>query len=307
VSEYRDSRDVFAEELLGDMPPVPSAAALLRVRERAAEAGGRRGRWLGSRGWQAGIALAGAACAMALGWGALAPHGGAQAFARDKAIAALVPKGCVLHTKSVATGRDVFEDGTIVATPTVTETWTDVERRVERSESHDAQTGEPTDFGIRKGNWQKLLGRDAGLDEKTYKVIPLQHRLVEYEVPQEVRSFTWMTDQFMDALRTGIAKVVKRYEEDGVDYWVVEARDFPGDDAKTVARATMRVSDYGLKEFSIYWEDESGSGHSTASHRIEYSVWETVPRDKLPADFFDYDLPNKRAPKGTIIDPPRKS
>lgn len=307
MSEYRDSRDVFAERLLGDMPPVPSEAALERVRSEANARDGRRRLRLPSRRWQVGIALAATAGTLALAWGVLAPHGGHEAFARDKAIAALVPKGSVLHTKSVATGRDVFEDGTIVATPTVSETWTDVERKVERSESHDAQTGELVEFGIRRGNWQKLLGRDAGLDEKTYKVVPLQHRLVEYEVPKEVRSFTWMTDQFMDALRTGIAKVVERYDEGGVSYWVVEARDFPGDESHTVARATMRVSDYGLKEFSINWEDDSGSGHSTSAHKIEYSVWETIPRDELPADFFDYNLPNRLAPEGTVIDPPRKS
>jgi hypothetical protein len=299
--------DVLLESHRSAAPAEADGAALGRVHDSARLiAGSRRP----SRQWGRVVKtiapLAAAAAVIGVAFAVMSPRVDDSAFARQQAVAALLPHAEVLHTKAylewgsnvVGTQRSYSED------------WIDADRSLSRHEERVTGSDSVPGLSIRRGKIERGLGRDGGLDAKTGKVIPGSYRIVQYEAPVELTS---PGGGYVEVLRRGLednkARVTDKVSFDGEEYWVVEMRMTSADKAVGEStehvRATMRTSDYRLKTLTIRREGTHPvDGKWDETVNLEIVAWETVPRDSLPADFFDFECVDRAAPEGTIVEVP---
>lgn len=304
--------DVLFDNHREAAPPAPEADALGRVHDEARRIVQSRAlvRSRGSKAWRlAATVTATVAVVGVAAWG-LSPRVDDSAFARQQAVAALMPQDGVLHTKSTFTLDSSY--GSKDRMPTrvsVSEEWIDMNRSVSRGEVRSPETGALEELTVAANGVVRSLGRDGGYDEKTREFVPGSWRLAQYDNPGDITPTGGLLDWLREGIETGDAQVVDRITLRGEEFWVVE-RVVEDDDPKTgssrqVYRGTMAVDDYVLRELSIERESDhpvDGKGWETIT--VLFSVWETVERGSLSADFFDPNQVDKAAPSKTIVDAP---
>ncbi|HET6352550.1 MAG TPA: hypothetical protein VFG89_10550 [Coriobacteriia bacterium] len=300
-------------EFVSAAPGAPDEEMLSSVsaQARARVGGGVRRTREGVRpAWRVAGGLLATAAVVAVVAFAMTPRVDDSAFARKDALAALMPKTGVLHTQSMLKwGQTGVDEQTVYA-----ESWIDVEANQERSTERDGQSGD-TGMSIRQGRLVRGLGRDGGLDQKTGKVIPGKWRVVQYEMPADALPGGGYTQVLVDGLETGRAKVTDRVTIDGEPYWVVgmtlgtpdDSLDDVITDYSEEVSATLREGDYYMRDLTIRRKGvHKHDGPFSEKVYLEYTKWETVTRESLPADFFDLSQVDAAAPKDAIIEVPLK-
>jgi hypothetical protein len=101
MSDFKEPRDAFVDDVRAGMPPLAEPDALDRVRTRAlASPGAARSHRVSSRAWRIAGTVAAAAAVLVVAALVLAPRLETAAFAREQAADALLLKsdGSVLHS-----------------------------------------------------------------------------------------------------------------------------------------------------------------------------------------------------------------
>lgn len=242
-------------------------------------------------------------------------------FASQRAVAALSAPGGVLHMKAEVRSRSEVEG--IEPLPWLVETleeWADVERGLSRSEAFLSPDGARAGLSIQNGETVRSLGSVVAGDDKvreTQRYEPSSYSIRQYDLPHEsVTRGIRTVERLREGLASGDAKVVDRVTEDGREHWVIEVvtrgmtnTTATANAALTTMRATMSADDYALRRIELTWTLENPkTGRIDFKRRstCEYTTWETVSPDDLPADFFDLGQVDKAAPQGTVVLPPRE-
>jgi hypothetical protein len=223
----------------------------------------------------------------------MTPHVDDSAFARQQAVAALLPKDRPLHTKARVTVAATGTNG-----DSIMEDWTDAGRKAARTEWRSAEDGTLSELDVRVGDTVRALAHDRDTGKWT---------TWQYDAPVEFTSPGGdSVDQLREGLETGEATVVDRITVGGEEYWVVERTNVHKRDKDTgslteTTRATMAVDDYALRELVL---DRRGvhpvDGPFREKVTLRFSVWETVPRESLPEGFLTLQAVDEAAPAGTV-------
>jgi len=308
VADKAQEIEAFAAEHRAAGPETVSDDALGRVRDEA-----RRKARSGSAHAvrvRRGYRIAGVAAAAALVVGVVAysmtPHVDDSAFARQQAIASLLPKGEVLHSRAtyIETGRtDQF--GANPVREQVWEDWTDVERKASRIEVVETPDGKLSELTVRNDKVARTWAQSFGLDLKRKVYVRYKGEVViEGPALGEVTSPAGaLVEELRTALGSGEAKVVDRIKQDGADHWIVEwtiPSELGGE--PTVIRATLRTTDYALRRLEINDRGKNGNGNWEGKSVWVWDTWEAVSRSSLPSDTFSLDAPLKIAKPGTKIE-----
>jgi len=310
VADKAQEVEAFAAEHRAAGPETVSSDALGRVRDEArrkARSGGSAHAARLRRGYR----IAGVAAAAALVVGVVAysmtPHVDDSAFARQQAIASLLPKGEVLHSRATLTGTgrtDEYGEGPSSAT--IIEDWVDVERGVSRSESKDVGDGKLGELTIRNGDVTRTWAANFAIDLKKMVSVRLKtEQLIQRPSMGELTSPAGaLVEQLRTALGSGEAKVVDRVKDGADEYWVVRwtVPPYEKNDEPTEIKATLRTSDYALRGLEISDRGKNGNGNWEGTSVWEYDTWEAVSRSSLPSDTFSLDAPLKIAKPGTKIE-----
>jgi hypothetical protein len=231
----------------------------------------------------------------------LVPRQTDGAFGRDQAAAALLPKGVLLHTKTTMVDEGATEQLGPNPTQRLTaEEWVDVERTVSRTEVREPD-GKLVEMTVRAGDRSRTYAVE-GLLGKNGRLVPEREVVVESSA-RGIPITSPLVDQLRLWLASGEARVAERKTIDGEEYWVVE-RDQPSEGVreKDVFRATLRVSDYRLKQIEQTFHGKNGNGRVWGRVTVDFTTWETMPRGGVASDFFSLDAPLKTAPAGTRIE-----
>ena len=308
VADKAQEVEAFSAEHRAAGPETLSADALGRVRDEA-----RRKARSGSAHTvrlRRGYRIAGVAAAAALVVGVVAysmtPHVDDSAFARQQAIASLLPQGEVLHSRATftETGRnDQFGENPV--REQIWEDWTDVERKASRISVTETADGKLTQFSVRNGDLNRTWARDFELDSKKNAFVRGEgEQILEGPAVGEVMSPAGaLVEELRTALESGEAKVVDRITQEGVDHWIVEwtlPSELGGE--PTVVKATLRTNDYALRRLEISDRGKNGDGNWEAKSVWVWDTWEAVSRSSLPSDTFSLDAPIKQAKPGTKIE-----
>jgi len=307
-SEHDDGLDAFSASHRSAVPAVADDAALDRV-----HAGARRR--VRSRGRTSLVArprlrVAGAVVAFALVVGAVAyalsPRVDDSAFARQQAVAALLPTGGIHHARATYTssGRN-DEFGADPVRRQVWEDWIDVERQETRGQVIELSDGKVAELSVRTGGRSRVYSASFKLDTEKHAYVRLRaEQLMEGPATDEITSPAGpVIDQMRAAIESGQAKVVDRITENGEDLWVVEW-EVPADEGgePTTVKATLRTDDYAPRHLEITARGKNGNGHWTGTDSWDWDVWETVDRSSLPADFFSLEAASELARPDTKIE-----
>lgn len=308
VADKAQEVEAFAAEHRAAGPETASDEALGRVRDEArrkARAGSAHAIRL-----RRGYRIAGVAAAAALIVGVVAytmtPRVDDSAFARQQAIASLLPQGDVLHSRATftETGRN-DQYGENPVREQTWEDWTDVERKASRISVTETADGKLTQFTVRNDNLVRTWAQDFELDLKRRAFVRHEgEQILEGPATGEVMSPAGaLVERLRTALGTGEAQVVDRLEQDGVDHWVVEWT-FPSQlgGEPTVIRAMLRTSDYALRRLEINDRGKNGDGNWEAKSVWVWDMLEAVERSSLPSDTFSLEAPVKHAKPGTKIE-----
>ena len=313
-NESADKRELgsFAANHRSAAPVPAERDALQRVatdaRQRATSRGARgRSRSAGAR---RRYRFVGTAVAAVLVVGAVAfsltPRFDDSAFARERAVAALLPKNGVLHARATytSTGR-TDEFGETAKRRMIGEDWIDADRQTTRGEAREISGGRIMEMSVRTEGKTHIYAVNVSYDVKKRAYVALKtEQLLEGPATDEITSPAGgMVDELREAITSKRAKVVDRVEQDGAECWMVEW-EVPGTDGgePTLVKATMAASDYALKYLEINTAGKNGNGNWTGRDAWEWDTWEVVSRDSLPTDFFSLDAPLKLAKPGTKIE-----
>lgn len=279
------------------VPAAPDASSLNRVRAAARSNFARRTSHSPSFRRLLAPAAVAIVALSALAW-TLVPRVDDSAFARQQAVAALLPRDGVLHTRStLELGRTGIEEQTIEY-----EEWIDYDSESARSVGSEPGSSRIGELTIRSGHLVRSMGRDAGPNG--------HYRIVQYEMPDEMTSpGGGYVELLRDALDSGSAKVVDRVTDGDEAYWIVETvielSDKATGESTERVRATLRVGDYRLKNLSIRRSGRHPvDGEWKENVVLRFSAWEIVSRDSLPHDFFSPAQVDRAAPKDAIIEVP---
>jgi hypothetical protein len=269
---YRDL--VHASRLAELAPPMPADSEVEHMaasaRRMAAPRSGSTKRY-----WQ--MAAAAAAVAVTLGVAAsLNPS--EAAFARDRALAALIPpSGQVLVFKVELSSRDV------AAVPQTETTWIDAGASSWRREQRDAG-GSITSMKVANG--AKALWTESAasvLIEETVDSSP-ESGLPSYLVA--LHDLIATPDKRVDVSRVTI---------DDEEYWKLK-NDKAYEDLVPF-EAIIAVDDYRPKRVTIGGQGEKGDQEAIWT----ITEWKTVPSGSLQGDFFSFDQVTRLKPEGTPI------
>lgn len=309
VADKAQELEAFAAEHRAAGPEVMSDDALGRVRDEA-----RRKARTGSAHTvriRRGYRIAGVAAAAALVVGVVAysmtPHVDDSAFARQQAIASLLPKGEVLHSRATITGTGRTDEyGESIGTPYIVEDWVDIERGASRTQSTDVGDGKLGELTIRNGDVTRTWAANFGMDLKKMVSVRLKtEQLIEAPAVGELTSPAGaLVEQLRTALGSGEAKVVDRVKDGTDEYWVVSwtVPPYEKDGEPTEIEATLRTTDYALRRLQISDRGKNGNGNWEGTSVWVWDTWEAVSRSSLPSDTFSLDAPLKIAKPGTKIE-----
>ena len=273
MNEHDRYQDLVHESRLTELaPPLPADSEVEHMAANAMRMAAPRSRST-KRYWQ--IAAVAAVVAVTLGVAASLNPSGA-AFARDRALAALIPpSGQVLMFSVEISTSDVG------AAPQTETTWIDAGTNSWRREQRNADGSIKS---MKVANGTKALWTDSAASV-----------LVEETVDSSPESGL---PPYLVALRDLIATPDKRVEVsrvtvDGEEYWKLK-------NAKTYEdlvpfEAIIAVDDYRPKRVTIGGQGEKGDQEATWT----ITEWKTVPSDSLERDFFSFDQVTRLKPEGT--------
>lgn len=297
VSEYRDPREAFADTLRAEMPPAAGEEASSRVRARVlASRHIRKSPALG-RSWRVAGSLATALSVIAVAAIMLTPRLETAAFARERAVDALMfqTPGRVLHLELTYTQKDRSTDGEVLTdTNERWSIWVDAEGERLREEFVDNSDGSLNEMHVRAGE------RDI-VFHGNYP--PEARALVEYDATDQ-RIMTPLDDwiPYMRAqIADGSARVTGTQVIDGDEYWVVTCS---SDDADVTETVTLRKSDYLLKTWKrdSAYEVDGKSGVVTKGATLH--IIEQLDPATLASDFFSLDAVRDAAKRGAPAEKP---
>lgn len=301
MSEFKDPRDSFAEELRADMPPVPSAAALERTRVRTETMRVTGPRWrMPSLAWRVAIGSVAAVVAIAVGSLAVAPRIETMAFAREQAAEAVT----------------VANDGSVmhVAVRFTESSWNE-------------QYGHQSEFD-RNEQWSEWLDRTGGrdrwevadihgvLEETTLRVgdralwlagiATKKPELFESNMKGKplLGSLASTAEEIRKGIADGSAKVTGSEVVDGDDCWVVKLAEpaMPDGSGKTVMTVKLRKSDYRPKSWEAVSTGKNGNGNCSDTSKMTFLTWEKLEPSAVPARIFSFDDVMRLAPAGIKIE-----
>ena len=281
LSDHRDPHEAFVDTLRAEMPPVAGEGAGSRVRARVLAARPAAKSPALRRSWRAAGSLATAVAVVAVAAILLAPRLENAAFARERAVDALMfqSPGRVLHLELTYTQKDQSTDGEVlIDTKEHWSIWVDAEGKRLREEFVNSRDGSLNDLHVRTAE------RDIVFNPN----YPPEARLREYDATDQ-RIVTTLDDwipYMRQMIAEGSAKVTGTKMIDGDEYWVVQCKSDEGVATETV---TLRKSDYLLKtwasEHTYELEDRSG----VISKGATLEVIEHLDPATLPSDFFSLD------------------
>lgn len=282
MSEYRDPQEAFVDTLRAEMPPAAGEDADSRVRARVLAARQTSKSPALRRSWRVAGSLATAVAVVAVAAILLAPRMETAAFARERAVAALMfqTPGRVLHLELTYTQKDRSATGDVlINTKEHWSIWVDAEGKRLREEFVNSSDGSLNTLHVRTNERDIVFHGDY----------PPEAQLVEYDATDQ-RIVTTLDDwiPYMRArIADGSAKVTGTEMIDGDEYWVVTCSS--GDGADDTMRVTLRKSDYLLKTWSREdpYELEDRSGVMSKAATLE--IVEHLDPATLPSDFFSPD------------------
>lgn len=273
MNDHDRYQELVYESRLDELaPPVPAETEVERMvadaRRLTAPRSGSAKRY-----WQ----LSAAAAVVAVGLGIAASlNPGAAAFARDRALAALIPPSGEVLVFSVEVSSG--DAGTAPQTET---TWIDAGASSWRREQRDAG-GSITSMKVANGS--KALWTESAasvLIEETVDSLP------ESGLPP-----------YLLALRDLIATPDRRVEVsrvtiDGKEHWRLK-NDKAYEDLVPF-EAIIAVDDYRPRRVTIGGQGDKGDQEATWT----ITEWKIVPADSLERDFFSFDQVVRLKPDGT--------
>lgn len=282
MSEYRDQQEAFVDTLRAEMPPTAGEDANSRVKSRVLASRHTRKSPAPRRSWRVAGSLATAVAVVIVAAILLAPRVENAAFARERAVDALMfqSPGRVLHLELTYTQKDRSANGDVlVNTNERWSIWVDAEGKRLREEFVNSSDGSLNEMHVRTGE------RDI-VFHGNYP--PEARSLVEFDATDQ-RIVTTLDDwipYMRQMIANGSAKVTGTQIIDGDEYWVVTCN---SDDADFTETVTLRKSDYLLKtwatEHTYELEDRSG----VISKGATLEVIEQLDPATLPSDFFSLD------------------
>lgn len=273
MNEHDRYQELVHESRLNELaPPVPADSEVERMATNARRLTAPRSR-SAKRYWQ--ISAAAAVVAVALGVAA-SLNPGAAAFARDRALAALIPPSGEVLVFSVEISSS--DAGTAPQTET---TWINAGSSSWRREQRDAG-GSISSMKVANGT--KALWTESAANA-----------LIEETVDSSPESGL---PPYLLALRDLIATPDKRVEVsrvtvDGEEYWKLK-NDKTYEDLVPF-EAIIAVDDYRPKRVTIGGQGEKGDQEATWS----ITEWKTIPSGSLEPDFFSFDQVTRLKPEGT--------
>ena len=154
LSDHRDPQEAFIVTLRAEMPPVAGEDADSRVRARVLAARPAAKSPALRRSWRVAGSLATAVAVVAVAAILLAPRMENAAFARERAVDALMfqSPGRVLHLELTYTQKDRSTDGEMLTdTKERWSVWVDAEGKRLREELVDSRDGSLNDLHVRTG------------------------------------------------------------------------------------------------------------------------------------------------------------
>lgn len=273
MDEHDRYQELAHDSRLAELaPPAPTDSEVERMASNAKRLAAPRSRST-KRYWQTAVAVA--VVAVGLGVAAsLSP--GATAFARDRALAALIPPSGSVLVFSVRISSS--DDGVAQQTET---TWIDAGASSWRREQRGAD-GSTTSMKIANGT-QALWTESAAnaLIEETVNSSP-ESGLPPYLL--ELRDLIATPDKRVDVSKVTI---------NGEEYWKLKSDKAHAD--LVPFEAIISVDDYRPKRVTLGGQGAKGDQETTWS----ITEWKTVPSDSLDRDFFSFDQVRRLKPEGT--------
>jgi hypothetical protein len=287
---------MFIDTLRAEMPPAAGQDAASRVRTRVLASRSTHKSPALRRSWRVAGSFAAAAAVFAVAVLLMAPRMETAAFARDRAVDALMfqTPGRVLHLEMTYTQKDQRTAGEVlVDTNERWSVWVDTEGKRLREEFVDNEDGSLNEMHVRTGERDIVFHSDY----------PDESRLVEYDATDQ-RIVTALDDwiPYMRArIADGTAQVTGTQTIDGDEYWVVECKSDEGD---ITERVTLRKSDYLLKTWArdLAYEVDGASGMISKGATLE--VIAQLDPATLPTDFFSIDAARDAAKRETPFEKP---
>ena len=275
MNEHGDYRTlVNGSQLVALSPCVPPISEVEGMAAKAKRLAGAPSRKT-ARTWQfaalAAVSVADVAVAVSI-----MPAG--AAFARDRALAALLPPADRILVFSTEISSSDSK------APTLTETtWISAGAGAWRTETRDASG--------------KVVGAKVANGDKALWTEESASALIEETVSSAPESgFPVWLATLRDLIATPDRRVeISRSTVDGVDSWVLKnSRSY---DDLVPFEATIAADDYRPKRIAIGGQGEGGN--QTATWTI--TRWTSVPADSLEPDFFSFDQVKRLKPEGTPI------
>lgn len=295
MSEYGDPQEAFVDALRAEMPPVAGEDAGSRVRARVLASQHRR-RLPAQRSWRVAGSLATAVTVIAVAAIMLTPRPGTAAFARERAVDALMfqTPGRVLHLEMTYTQKDQSAKGDVlIDTKERWSIWVDAEGKRLREEFVNSIDGALNTMHVRAGERDIVFHGNY----------PPEEQLVEYDASDQ-RIETALDDwipHMRARIAEGSAKVTGTEMIEGDECWVVKWKSDEGDVTEAV---TLRKSDYLLKTWArdSAYEVDGKSGVVTKGATL--NIIEQLDPATLASDFFSLDAVRDAAKQGAPAEKP---
>lgn len=286
----RSDFDLHAVEsrIASSAPASPDERVLERVARRARKEPAREGWGLQRHHVWIPAGVAAALIVVAVVFGVGVRDRSNTAFARDDAVAALLPHGRVFHL--VMEHESVDLSGKQPPMDITVEAWLDADEKRACEIVRDAD-------GRLGSAWILSEGRTVNYDGVEKAV-----RKQIYEGPAMSTALIWW-EEFRTAIDVGEAKVVGQETVGGDRYWRLHWRggdaDFSWD-----STALLREGDYRplSLDTKLVAKNPPGSGmDSREEHHVKVRVtaWEDLPRERFDKDFFTPERVWTMVPEGT--------